>query len=151
MECVALCFHLPRIITMFSSRLGVSLELLKAFQDNFPFFTLRKFIEKHEKHPQRSVTFSKVALACNFTKTIHAKSNTLQWVFFTFLRYVFRQYKKNIGLNLVNFFRRSSLKLLSKIESRLKSNFFIIRHFQEKPLVHCSLRSLPSSRLLDFE
>ena len=36
--------------------------------------------KKREKHPWRSVTFSKV-LACNFTK-----SNTSPWLFLTFFK-----------------------------------------------------------------
>ena len=48
-----------------------------ALRDLIPFVQF----EKREKHPWKSVTFNKVGKDCNFTK-----SNTSQWVFFTFFK-----------------------------------------------------------------
>ena len=54
------------------------LRICDALRDLVPFVQF----EKREKHPRRSVNFSKVsASACNVTKI-----NTLPWVFFTFFK-----------------------------------------------------------------
>ena len=69
--------HTPSPLrTIYAQRtIGLDSDVLR---DLVPFVQFKK----REKHPWRSVTFSKVAgLACNFTK-----SNTPPWVFFTFLK-----------------------------------------------------------------
>ena len=55
------------------------------------FLSFEQF-KKREKHPWRSVTFSKVGVVCSFTK-----SNTPPWVFFTFLKlYKWYQFAQRI-------------------------------------------------------
>ena len=59
--------------------------MLKAICDGLCDLEALVQFEKHDKHPWRSVNFSKVAgfklQGCNFTKI-----NTLSWAFFTFFK-----------------------------------------------------------------
>ena len=53
--------------------------MLRVTHSDLVSFVRFKF-KKHEKYPWRSVTFTKVARACNFTKR-----NTPVWLFFMFM------------------------------------------------------------------
>ena len=85
MDSSTLIGHVPKInslhIKMLSSlRKHTSFKISGALRDLVSFVLYKK----HEKHPWRSVTFSK---ACNI-----AKSNTPPWLFFTFLK-LYKWYK----------------------------------------------------------
>ena len=73
-----------RVVENIFSKSMNSLEYLRfTYFQSDALRNLAPFVQfkKREKHPWKSVTLSKVAEACNFTK-----SNTPPWVFSTFLK-----------------------------------------------------------------
>ena len=84
----------------------------------FARFVIICTFKKHEKHPWRSVTFSK---ACNFTK-----SNGPLWVFFTFLK-LFKWYQIAQSITCIQ------LKFLSFLSGTGEVNNILL----ECPLLVC--------------
>ena len=86
--------------------------------------------KKHEKHPWRSVTFSKVK-ACNFTK-----SNTPPWVFFMFFKF-YKWYQIAQSITILSL--QGALIAIQKIKRCSTLHYTFARemgYFKKQKLLH---------------